>query len=78
VHFAKDNGLIEAFAAERANQAFGMTVLPGRARANRPVADTCVCRKLDSAILTIKTAENRSGCDCADALNDPMNGSIQV
>ena len=39
---------------------------------------SCVCRKLDSAILVMKAAENRSGCDCADALNKPMNRSIQV
>jgi hypothetical protein len=29
VRLAKDNDLIQAFAAKRANQAFGVTVLPG-------------------------------------------------
>jgi hypothetical protein len=38
----------------------------------------CVCRKLDSAIVVMKAAENRSGCDCADAANNSMNGNIQV
>jgi hypothetical protein len=38
----------------------------------------CVCRKLDSAILVMKAAENRSGHNRAGALNRPMNGSIQV
>jgi hypothetical protein len=35
-----------------------------------------VCRKLDSAILVMKAAENRSRCDGAEPLNRPMNGSV--
>ena len=31
---------------------------------------------LDSAILVMKAAENRSRCDGAEPLNRPMNGSI--
>jgi len=38
----------------------------------------CVCRKLDPAILVMKAAKNGSGCDCADALNSPMDGTILV
>ena len=38
----------------------------------------CVCRKLDSAILVMKPSENRSGCNDADAVNNPVNGSIHV
>ena len=33
---------------------------------------------LDSVILIMKTAENRSGCDGADALNSPMDRAISV
>jgi len=40
--------------------------------------EACVCRKLDSAIVVMKTAENRLGCDCSNALNSPMEGSILV
>ena len=36
----------------------------------------CVCRKLDSAILVMKAAENRSRCDGAEPLNRRMNGSV--
>ena len=39
---------------------------------------TCACRKLDSAILVMKAAENRSRCDGAEPLNRPMNGSVLV
>jgi hypothetical protein len=39
VRLAKDDDLIQAFAAERANQAFGMTILPWRVKRNWPVAD---------------------------------------
>jgi hypothetical protein len=39
---------------------------------------TCVCRKLDSAILVMKPAENGSGCNGADALDRPMDGSIKA
>jgi chaperonin GroEL (HSP60 family) len=45
---------------------------------SKGIIDPCVCRKLDSAILVMKAAENRPGCDCAVALNNPMNGRIQV
>jgi hypothetical protein len=38
----------------------------------------CVRRKLNSAIVVMKPAEKRAGCDCADALNSPMDGSILV
>ena len=31
---------------------------------------------LDSAILVMKAAENRSRCDGAEPLNCPMNGSV--
>jgi len=31
---------------------------------------------LDSAILVMKAAENRSRCDGAEPLNRPMNGSV--
>src|SRR6478672_8377129 len=36
----------------------------------------CACRNLDSAILVMKAAENRSRCDGAEPLNRPMNGSV--
>jgi hypothetical protein len=50
-----------------------------RSQLDTPVAlNGCVCRKLDSAILMMKPSENRAGCDGADAVNNPMNGSIQV
>jgi len=38
----------------------------------------CVCRKLNSAILVMKAAENWLGCDCSNALNSPMDGTILV
>ena len=40
VRLSKDNELIQAFAAKRANQTFGNSVLPGRPGTDRPVADT--------------------------------------
>ena len=49
--------------------------LPARLISERTIA-TCVCRKLDSAILMMKPAKNRSGCDRADALDIPMNRSV--
>ena len=36
---AKDNHMIQAFAAKRANQAFCNAILPGRTRTDRPVSD---------------------------------------
>jgi hypothetical protein len=41
-----------------------------------PPVGCCVCRKLDSAVLMMKAAKNRSGCDCAGVLNRPMDGSV--
>jgi hypothetical protein len=38
----------------------------------------CVCRKLDSAILVMKTPEHGSGCDGAGPLNGAMNRTILV
>ena len=37
VPLAKDDDMVQAFPAERANQPFRMAVLPGGARGNRPV-----------------------------------------
>jgi hypothetical protein len=37
-----------------------------------------VCRKLNSAIVVMKAAKNRLGCDCSNALNSPMNRTILV
>jgi hypothetical protein len=42
------------------------------------MVESCVCRKLDSAILVMKPAENGSGCNGADALDRPMDGSIKA
>ena len=41
-------------------------------RTGRPVR----AENLDSAILVMKAAENRSRCDGAEPLNRPMNGSV--
>jgi hypothetical protein len=41
-----------------------------------PLAKGCVCRKLDPVILVMKAAKNGAGCDCADALNCPMDRAI--
>src|SRR4029450_13567026 len=38
----------------------------------------CASRKLDSAILMMKAAKDRLGCDGADALNRPMERGILV
>ena len=46
--------------------------------ASSPAATSLCVPKLDSAILVMKAAQNRSGHNRADALNRPMNGSIQV
>lgn len=43
MRLSKDNELIQAFAAKRANQMFGNSVLPGRPGTDRPVADTHRC-----------------------------------
>src|ERR1035437_3885125 len=37
-----------------------------------------VCRKLDSAIMVVKAAEDRLRCDCADALNRAMKRGVLV
>lgn len=39
VRHADDDGVVEAFAPDRSDKAFGMTVLPGRMRPNRLVTD---------------------------------------
>src|SRR5215467_197724 len=39
---------------------------------------TCVYRKSDSAILVMKAAKDRLGCDDAEALNRPMEWGILV
>src|SRR5204862_4147887 len=38
----------------------------------------CACRKLDSAMLVMKAAEDRLRCDDAEALNRPMEWGILV
>ena len=38
----------------------------------------CVYRKLDSAILVMKSAEDRLGCDGAEALNGAMERGVLV
>src|SRR6266478_5201332 len=38
----------------------------------------CACRKSDSAILVMKAAEDRLGCDDAEALNRPVEWGILV
>src|SRR5262249_11905539 len=38
----------------------------------------CACRKSDSAILMMKTAEDWAGCNSADALNCPMERRVFV
>jgi hypothetical protein len=40
------------------------------------VATPVRAENLDSAILVMKAAENRSRCDGAEPLNRPMNGSV--
>jgi hypothetical protein len=40
--------------------------------------EACVCRKLDSAISVMKAAENRAGCDGADALDHPIDGTVMA
>jgi hypothetical protein len=40
--------------------------------------NSCVYRKLDSANLVIKAAENGTGFDCSNALNSPMDRTILV
>ena len=42
------------------------------------LATSCVYRKLDSAILVVKAAEDRLWRDCAGALNGVMNWSVLV
>jgi hypothetical protein len=39
---------------------------------------SCAYRKSDSAILVMKAAEDRLGCDDTEALNRPMEWSILV
>jgi hypothetical protein len=41
-------------------------------------ADACVCRKLDSAMVVMKAAENRARCDGTNALNRPMDKGIMI
>src|SRR5262249_12075053 len=49
-----------------------------RAEHLRLPAEGCVYRKSDSAILVMKAAEDRLGCDDAEALNRPMEWGILV
>src|SRR5674476_1432797 len=46
--------------------------------AKQAVLATCVYRKLDSAIMVVKTAEDRLRCDGADALNRAMKRGVLV
>src|SRR5674476_733452 len=46
--------------------------------AKQAVMATCVYRKLDSAIMVVKAAEDRLRCDGADALNRAMKRGVLV
>src|SRR5262245_59453872 len=55
-------------------------MMSGRAQAEPRdgFSRTCVYRKSDSAILVMKAAKDRLGCDDAEALNRPMEWGILV
>jgi hypothetical protein len=62
---------VGAGAAARAGPAHRRAYASGRGRSGRtgPHWARCVYRKSDSAILVMKTAEDRSRCDDSEALN---------
>jgi hypothetical protein len=52
-----------------------MPVTPKEVRAFG-AAETCLYRKLDSAIMVVKSAEDRYRCDAAYVLDDAMDRSV--
>jgi hypothetical protein len=55
-----------------------MITLADGAQVKAAAVAGCVCRKLDSAILVMKSAEHRLWCNDAEALNRPMERGILV
>jgi hypothetical protein len=75
---AFSQALHRAFTARRSECMVGIIGVGGVIDWSYGERAGCVCRKLDPAILVMKATKNGAGCDCADALNSPMDRAILV
>ena len=88
---AKDHDVIKAFASDRPDQAFAMSILPRRAWGGwlvsnahgaetsfEDVAIGCVCRKLNPAVLVMESAEEGVRFDVSNPLNGARDRRVFV
>jgi hypothetical protein len=57
VPFPEHHDMVEAFASDRSNQPFNMTVLPRRAGRDWSISDACTYQLYHPNVLTMETAK---------------------